>query len=62
MIGCLPPDPSSAAIEIFEEEEHDSVSGAASINVNAVGSQELQQQVQSLRVRPDPRLLFLDIH
>ncbi len=62
MIGCLPPDPSSAAITILEDEEQDSASRAASINANAAGPQELQQQVQSLRVRPDSRLLYLDIH
>ena len=62
MIGCIPPDPSSAAITILDDEEQDSASGATSINPNAVGSRELQKQVQSLRVRSGSRLLFLGIH
>ena len=62
MIGCIPPDPSSAAITILDDEEQDSVSGASPLNSNAVGSRELQQQVQTLRVRLDSRLPFLDIH
>ena len=62
MIGCLPPDPSSPAITILDDEEQDSAGGAGSINANAVGHRELQQQVQSLRVRLGSRLLFLDIH
>ena len=62
MIGCLPPDPSSAAIVIHEDEEQESASGATSVNENAVATGDLQQQVQSLRVRPDYRLLFLAIY
>ena len=61
MIGCLPLDPSSEVITILDNEEQDSASGATSINANAVRAQELQQQVQSLRVRLNSRLLFLDI-
>ncbi|KAK0510185.1 hypothetical protein JMJ35_007579 [Cladonia borealis] len=51
MIGCIPPDPSSTPITIPEDQEQDSASGLTSINPNAVGSQELQQQVQSLRAQ-----------
>lgn len=51
MMGCVPPDPSSAAITIVDDEEQDNASGASSIKTNAVGSHELQEQVQSLRVR-----------
>ncbi len=62
MIGCLPPDPSSAATTIPEDEEQDSASGATSINANAARPRELQQQLKSLRVRLDSKLLFLDIY
>ena len=61
MIGCIPPEPSSPAIMILDDEEQDIASRATSINANSVGPHDLQQQVQSLRVRLDYRLVFLNI-
>lgn len=36
MIGCIPPESSSPAITILDNEEQDSASRAASINANSV--------------------------
>lgn len=61
MIGCIPPDPSSAAITIPDDEEQDSARGATSMNANSVEPHDLQQQVQSLRVRLGSRSILVDL-
>lgn len=61
MIGCIPLEASSPTITILDDEEQDSASGASSINANSVEPHDLQHQVQSLRVRLDYRLLFLNL-
>ena len=53
MIGCIPPEPSSPAITIPDDEEQDSTTGVTTIKADAVAPEDLQQQVQSLRVRLD---------
>ena len=61
MIGCIPPEPSLPAITILDDEQQDSASRATTISADAVAPGDLQQQVQSLRVRQDSRLLLLFI-
>ena len=61
MIGCIPPEPSSPAIMILDDEEQDNASSATSIKANAVNPHDLQQQVQGLRVRLDSRFFSLAI-